>query len=447
MCRTTTHIFLALIPALLTAPLLLAQRGGGGGGRGAGSRRPLICVYDCPETKTDKDDQTEARIARLIAVQATPEQSAALLAVLKETQSAVERANVLHEAIQKSSARPALADQEDSVHTSVRKILTDSAALLSSFSSTQESGLRETTKKMNKAGLDVQRENETFERAVENNPDAGQTGTALAKLGRALSSLHGEQSALAGEMSVGSTPETHDTQWRLNAVTDSAELGGYSTTIVTAAALSPRPAANGSEVFDFRYVTDLSDLQQDITGILRSLLNQSRPCGERVEILEAHLMPQASVALLDASLHYERWLCMPGSGTATELASSDGKLQVKLTPSLDKDEKLSLTAEIAQVTAEGVLRESLVSGNLGSLLSDGIRTTVLSGAEKVANKSAFFPDGLRQTAKLQKVRFRDAGSGRLNIVADGELPLSEEQAKQLRDQLRQELSASGGSPQ
>ena len=40
--------------------------------------------------------------------------------------------------------------------------------------------------------------------------------------------------------------------------------------------------------FRLELVADLSDLQQNITGVLRSQLDKSERCGERIEIQQRH---------------------------------------------------------------------------------------------------------------------------------------------------------------
>jgi hypothetical protein len=44
---------------------------------------------------------------------------------------------------------------------------------------------------------------------------------------------------------------------------------------------------------------------------------------------------------------------------------------------------------------------------------------------------------------MQKVRFRDAGTGHLSLVLDGELKLSGDQTREFAAQLKQRLSAQG----
>jgi hypothetical protein len=48
---------------------------------------------------------------------------------------------------------------------------------------------------------------------------------------------------------------------------------------------------NGRNLFNLKLTADLSDLQQNITAILRAQLTRSPRCGERIEIQQATLTP------------------------------------------------------------------------------------------------------------------------------------------------------------
>jgi hypothetical protein len=55
------------------------------------------------------------------------------------------------------------------------------------------------------------------------------------------------------------------------------------------------------------------------------------------------------------------------------------------------------------------------------------------------------PPAAQESAVLQKAQFKDSGAGRLNLVLEGQLHLSDEQTKQFTAQLQQRLSAQGTS--
>jgi hypothetical protein len=150
-------------------------------------------------------------------------------------------------------------------------------------------------------------------------------------------------------------------------------------------------------------------------------------------------------------LHYERWICplFQGGGGPTELSDADATIEVKLTPSLassveskaDSNSGLQLTSEISRVDAEGLLRESLLTGSLGAKLRDQIMASFLSIIQKGANFKTAMPPTAQELANIQRAQFQDAGAGRLTLIVDGQLQLSDEQAKLFTDQLRERLSA------
>jgi hypothetical protein len=51
------------------------------------------------------------------------------------------------------------------------------------------------------------------------------------------------------------------------------------------------------------------------------------------------------------------------------------------------------------------------------------------------------PPAAQEPANIRKAQFQDAGAGRLTLVLDGQLRLSDEQGKQFTNQLKERLSA------
>ncbi len=170
--------------------------------------------------------------------------------------------------------------------------------------------------------------------------------------------------------------------------------------------MSRTSVENGHNIFSLTLVADLSDVQQNITGILRAQLTRSPRCGERIEIQQATLVPALPNSSAMVHLHYERWICPPGSSGPTELANDDGTLEVKLTPSLGQNAALSFVSEITRVEAAGFLRNALRSGALGETLRDQIAAALLSILQQCADQKTALPAVAKESVTLQRCNSR-----------------------------------------
>jgi hypothetical protein len=107
---------------------------------------------------------------------------------------------------------------------------------------------------------------------------------------------------------------------------------------------------------------DLSDLQQNLTGLLSSELDAEDRCGDHIEIQHATLKPQAPSGLAVVQLHYERLVCVKvlGKQQATKLVAGHAVIQLKLKPAVENNNtKLRLMAEVGSIEANGSLGELL----------------------------------------------------------------------------------------
>jgi hypothetical protein len=102
---------------------------------------------------------------------------------------------------------------------------------------------------------------------------------------------------------------------------------------------------------------------------------------------------------------------------------------------------LQLSSETSRVEADGFLHDLLISGPFGVKLREQITASFLSIVQKGANFKTAMPPAAQNLASIRKAQFQDAGAGRLTLTLDGQLQMSDEQAKQFTDQLRQQLSA------
>ncbi|MGD0512049.1 MAG: hypothetical protein ABSA29_02030 [Terriglobales bacterium] len=441
---------------LLAGPCTtFAQRGGGGfGGRstpGTVHGRPLICVHDCPDTPEGTSSEDDLKnFEHLMAVQATADQSAAFIKVMQYAETASTQLQTFRDHPQKVNA--ALSDQAANLDRAIKEARNGDQNFLASFSPLQKSGLIDLTEKLQKADADLDEQVKPFVRTLEIPKVENELiATSAANLGKTLTGFQDAQVALASEMGIILPSSGQDLTLRLPPVTTTINLAGQPIAITGSGVISRTPAADGHNLFGLKYTADFSDLQQNITDLLRAQLNRAPRCGERIQIQEGMLIPQTPASLVLAHLHYERWICplFQGGGGPTELSDADATIEVKLTPSLassveskaDSNSGLQLTSEISRVDAEGLLRESLLTGSLGAKLRDQIMASFLSIIQKGANFKTAMPPTAQELANIQRAQFQDAGAGRLTLIVDGQLQLSDEQAKLFTDQLRERLSA------
>ena len=215
--------------------------------------------------------------------------------------------------------------------------------------------------------------------------------------------------------------------------------------VTVSGALSQISAQGSRRIFKLELISDLTELQQNITDLLRSQLDSSETCGQRVFIQQASLTPAAPASLLVVRLHFERWMCLRNSGqpTSTELAESDGTVEIRLTAAIDKEKPNTLVvrAALGRIDASGMLSDVLQSGALGEDLQNRAAQLVLSAGRAGTDFKIALPSAVRNSATIHSAKFQDLGVGGLSVVIDGQVEISNEQADQLASQLNQTLSA------
>jgi hypothetical protein len=463
---TSLRIVVALVVGVsVVAPprALQAQRGGGGGG--GRNSMPVICVHDCSTSREGLSSEDGLKnFRRSMAIQATAEQRAAFLKISQFTQTASDRLKDLHESLPKISPSASLSAGASAFDQSVAAARAGNQNFLTSFSAMQKSELREKLRKLEKVDSELDKQLKTFDQFVHSAQSGAEpTSNSAATLDKTLASFQNEQLALGAEMSILFDPAAEAVLFSLPAVPISIDIGGQPFSILASGAVSrPTTAAastvSGRHVYVLQLVADLSDLQQHVIAMLKSALNRSPVCGERIEVLDATLNPLAPASLLTANMHFERWVC-PRGQSPMEVAEGNATIDVKLTPSLEphpetkpdtKSETvpeppagLYLVSEITRVEAQGLLRNSLLSGDLGATLRDRIAASILPVLQRVSDLKATLPPIAEQSATLQNISFQNAGADELNLVLDGQLRFSDEQTQQFAAQLKQRLSAEG----
>ena len=438
---------------LLTTPcIVFAQHGGGGGGgRGMMSTGAGGVVGGRPDGVDEKDSLKDFH--RAMALQATAEQRAAFAKVTQYTEAASDQLKAFRESLSKApafSSSSSLPDRSTALDASIEKARASNKNFLVSFSSAQKSGLKDITNKLEKADSELDKQIKALDQIVAiPKPETEQLATSAASLDKEFAGFQNDQLALGREMSILFPAPGENVTFSLPTVTNSISIADQSVTFPVSSVLSQTSAVNGDNFFSVKMVADLSDLQQNVTGILRAQLNRSPRCGERIAIQDATITPMAPASLVAIQLHFERWSCPFGSGGtgSTELVDAEVEVDIKLTPSVDPKSGLGLVSEIDRVKAEGALRNSLSSGDLSVMLREQTSAALLSALQKGADFKATLPPTAHESATLQKAQFEDSGANQLSLILEGQLQFSDEQAKQFAAQLKQRLSAQGTSPQ
>src|SRR5208283_2080575 len=120
--------------------------------------------------------------------------------------------------------------------------------------------------------FDLDRQIKAFDQLVHSpKPEADLVAGSAAALDHALALFQGEQLALGREMSALFDPSGGNVVFSLPAMTNSITIDGRSIAVPTTGAVVSRgPAEGGHNSFGVKLVADLSDLQQNMTAILRS---------------------------------------------------------------------------------------------------------------------------------------------------------------------------------
>jgi hypothetical protein len=215
-------------------------------------------------------------------------------------------------------------------------------------------------------------------------------------------------------------------------------------TIVASALITMVAKDRGLNVLKLELTADLADLQQNMTGVLSSELDKDDRCGDRIAIQHATLTPLEPASLVVVQLHYERWACAKvfGKQEAKRVIGGNVVIQMKLTPSVAGDnQELRLVPEVGPIEADGSLGELLRSGTVGEMLRDEIRTAIVSAMQKGTELGATLPAAIQGHVTIQNAQFKNAGSGRLMVILDGEVQITNEQIQALSKQVKERIAS------
>jgi len=169
---------------------LLAQRRGG---RGAGRA-------NAPGGVSSSDDLKDFK--RALALQASPDQVVQFRRLTECTQVARKSAQDLLK-VAENASKTDLFRSTDQLAVALDKAQTANQHFLQTFSDVQKSGLKEVTKKLDKANSDVAKRSKVLTRDLERSRIAGQQISGVAEqLDKALNDLQARQLAIGSEMGI-----------------------------------------------------------------------------------------------------------------------------------------------------------------------------------------------------------------------------------------------------
>jgi hypothetical protein len=425
-----------LVAALLTFPCgILAQRGAGGGHTGGGTAGGGGLSSTGKATGIDvKDDLKDFHAA--LAVQATSPQIVAYAAMMKSTEAANAELKAFLEQLGKAGSAAELASHSATLEQAIETARTENKKFLDAFSEPQKSGLKEIVRKLARADADLAQQTRALDVEVRAAKAVSQPIAASAQsLEHALTNFQSQQIALGEEMSIGTGKNSDGSAFNLPPVKNSVNFANQPVVITTTGVISRGTADGGQNTFKLELTADLSDLQLNISEVLRGQLNKSERCGERIAIQNATLTPATPASLVVVQLHFERWACL--GRDVNEMVEGNGTIEVKLTPSVGSDGALRLQPEIGRVDAPGLIGDLLRSGSPGETLRDTITESLLSTIRRGGDFSATLPPAARGGATLHRAEFQGTGSGKLLVVLDGEIRMSNEQVISLTNELKE----------
>jgi len=426
-----------LVAVLVACPFAFAQRHGGAAG---GGMTGLPSGASVPSGIQEQDSLKDFHEA--MAVQATAPQVAAFQELVKSTDAAKAELKAFLEQQTKAGAVPGSASA--GFDQALEAARAGNRKFVDGFSPAQKAGLREPTKRLDKADSDLddaQKKLEQISAASASNPELLTRAQSLEKT---LEDFADQQLAVGREMGI-TLAMSHDVSFTLPALKSTIRVEDQAITVPVSGLLTQLSAEQGRRIFKLELNAGLPDLQQNITDILRARFDDSGQCGEKLEVRQARLSPASPASVLALVLHYERWVCARpgGPSISSELAESDGRVELKLTPVMEKSNAMKLTAEFQRIDAAGMMGDSLRSGDLGDDLKARISEVLLPALEAGIDFKTVLPRAVQGSATLEEARFLDAGAGNLSIVVDGQAQISDEQATALASELNRTLSAKG----
>ncbi|MFZ0481497.1 MAG: hypothetical protein WAL71_20320 [Terriglobales bacterium] len=469
LASAVPSILLMAAAMVMWPTMALAQRGGGGHGApmtGAG-----LSSSGRPDGVDEKDELKDFHHA--MEVQATSDQAAAFRKIVKNTEAASvklmglakqlgltndlaslekelgvedladrakESAGEKHienvNAGTKSVETESVGKEQDAMRraaelkASLEKVRTETKNFMEALSARQKAWLKEITGKVAKAETELAGQEKALDASV------GESGR-VESLAKALGNFRSEQDRLAQEMGI-ALSDAGEPAFRIPVLKTSAEVGGQKIMVSAATTISRVSAGNGENVYKIEVVEDLGDLQSNLTDALRTHINATPRCGERVELREATMDVAAPASVVEAQVYVERWACTTMSTNL--LAQGSGRIEVKVTPVVGANGEIGMKTELGRVEGDKFVTGLVTSDTLGDMLREKIAATLTTVMESAGFKATLPPAGVA-AAKAQTARFGSTAGGNLGLIVDGEMKMGDEQAVALGSQLKERMAA------
>ncbi len=419
---------------LLVCPVLATAQHHGGHGMGTG----IAGESGRPDGVDEKDTLKDFHQA--LAVQATSQQIAAFQDLVNATNAAKDKLSAFAEG---KTGREGIAPFDQSLENA----RDGNKKFQDGFSPAQKSGLKDTTKRLEKADSDLEQEAHRLDQSVQSESANADVSAYAATTAKALTDFANIQLALGRDMGI-TLASSEDLSFNFPQVRNNAVIADRTISVGTTGVLSQMAAQGDLRNFRLEMTLDLSDLQQSISEVMNAQLSEAKSCGERLSVRQAAISAADPASSLTLKLHFERWSCSRAFGqTPTELGEGEGTVELRLTPSVDKENILKIVPAFKRIDAAGMMGEELRSGDLGSDLSEKVAKAILAAVQTGADFKTTLPGAVQNTGTLQSAKFQESGGAGLKFVVDGQMQLSNTQVDLLARQLNQSLSARGTPPQ
>ena len=185
------HRFALAAILVFCASSALGQHGGHGGGR-----------RGAPGSAGTSDSSLQD-FNRALAVQATPDQASRFLSLAKSTEAARKQAQDLLRLAAKADDPSEFSRHVASLKDAVEEVQSGNRSFVKSLSKSQKSGLKEVTKKLDKADSEITKQKKVLDQSLglPQGDDEGVVGLAY-KMEKALADFQAQQLSLGKEMGI-----------------------------------------------------------------------------------------------------------------------------------------------------------------------------------------------------------------------------------------------------
>jgi hypothetical protein len=251
-----------------------------GGGGISGISRP---------TGLDEKDNLKD-FHRALAIQASSQQMAEFQALLKSIEAAQTELQPALRQPQKQNTT-AESDQRDAVDRALENVRSGSRHFREGFSPAQKAGLKDLARRLAKTDSDLEQLEKRFDQSLELKASSPEVALHAESLTKALTDYYNQQLALGREMSI-TLATGQDADFTLPPVKVPVTVDPHTIPVTVSGVLSQIAAQGGRRTFKLEMTADLSDLQQNMTEILRGKLDTAPMCGQRSQFARRHSHPQ-----------------------------------------------------------------------------------------------------------------------------------------------------------